>query len=28
KLLALAADFEAVTQARREPLYLPTAKLD
>jgi amidase len=27
KLLALAADFEAVTQARREPRFLPTAPL-
>ncbi len=27
KLLALAADFEAVTKARREPRFLPTAEL-
>jgi amidase len=28
QLLALAADFEAATKARREPRFLPTAKLD
>ena len=27
KLLALAADFEAITKARREPRFLPTVDL-